>query len=134
MRLSWPRRRLRPDESPRIGLEIRVDRDRVAPGETVRGSVLAGDEGSTGEVRVALTLHERSTEYEAIASTIPAAGGGAIAAGAAREFAIELPEDALPSVRAIHGGLSWTLDATDDSGEHPAASAPIEVVVRQPVS
>jgi hypothetical protein len=134
MRLRWPRRRRRPDHVPRVGLEIRVDRDRVAPGETVQGSVLAGDDGSDGEVLVALTLRERSTEYESVASTIPADAGGAIAARATREFAIELPEGALPSVRATHGGLTWTVDATDDSGADPAASVPIEVVVGAPVS
>jgi len=135
VRLRLRRRRRRDSAAaPRTGLEIRLERDRFAPGETVRGSVLAGQEGSTGEVHLALSLRERSTEYECVASTVPGAPGGAIPPGGAERFAIELPEDALPSLRSMHGGLSWTVDATDGSGEGVAASKTIEVVVEEAVT
>lgn len=111
-----------------------MERARHARGEAVRGTVLGGSRGSTGEVRVALNLRERSTEYESVADSVPGGDGSVIPPGGTRPFAIELHEDTLPSVRTAHGGLVWAVDATDDSGPEPAASTPIEVVVREPLA
>lgn len=94
-------------------LEIRLDRDRVVAGETVRGSAAVVEGGGPGEIRVWLSFRERSGESEAVTMTLP--GGwlqDELGPGTAHGFAIELPPDAPPSYISRHGALWWTVDAS----------------------
>ena len=106
------RRRGEPARTGPVRLELRLERDRYAPGDTVRGSAAVAEGGGAGEIRVWLSFHERSGEYEAVTMTLP---GGSLEAqlapGSAHGFAIELPADAPPSYIARHGALWWTVDA-----------------------
>jgi hypothetical protein len=96
-----------------VRLEVRLERDRFAPGDTVRGSAAVAEGGGAGEIRVWLSFHERSGEYEAVRMTLP---GGSLEAqlapGTAHGFAIELPGEAPPSFISRHGALWWTVDAS----------------------
>jgi hypothetical protein len=109
-----------------------MERERYLPGETVRGSVVVPASGAGG-IEVSINFRERSTEYEAITVTVPGGrlGEGDSAPGSGHRFAIDLPEDALPSQSSRHGALWWTVDATTiESGPDLVASATIEVACR----
>lgn len=98
------------------------------PGETVRGEVLAAEGGA--EIKVALSFHERSTEYEAVMITVPARvqqraeqGSGEVG-----RFEVELPPDAPPAYDSAHGALWWSVDASaGQPGSGVAATTRIEV-------
>ena len=117
------RRRAEPARTGPVRLEVRLDRDRFVPGDTVRGSAVVAEGGGLGEIRVWLSFHERSGDYEAVTMTLP---GGSLEAelapGIAHGFAIELPPDAPPSYISRHGALWWTVDAS--IGE-PATGSPV---------
>jgi hypothetical protein len=102
------------------GPELRLERERYAPGDTVRG-VVKLDRGTVGEIEVSLNFHERSTEYEATPISIPALPAEQTGLGSdGHRFAIELPEDAPPTLEARHGALWWTVDATVGGPDAPA--------------
>lgn len=116
--------------SPR--LELQLDRDRFSPGETVTGTVLVTEGGSSRRLEVTLDYHERGEdEYQRVAQSL--SGGelhtGDLATGASYPFSIELPADALPSYKSNHGELWWELDArSDELGRDTHARRRIEVV------
>lgn len=128
--MRWRARRAARATAEPLALDLRLERARFAPGETVRGSVLVVEgEGGRGEVRIALSFRERSTEYEAVAASVP---GDALTVelspGSSHPFSIRLPEDARPSYVAPHGGMWWTVDATaGEHGDAQVASRGIEV-------
>jgi hypothetical protein len=118
-----------------MSLEIRLDRVHYAPGETVRGWVLAADGLGTARLEVALNFHERATEYETVTETVPgeADEGDGSEAGGERSFAIELPEDALPSCTSTNGSLWWSVDASVKTpGRELLATRRVEVVSEVP--
>ena len=107
-----------------------MERERYLPGETVRGTVVVPEGIGVEGIDVSLNFRERSTEYEAITVTIPSGrlDEGDPAPGGGHRFAIELPDDALPSQSGRHGALSWTVDATmSGSSVDRVVSARIEV-------
>jgi hypothetical protein len=129
MRWRWRRRETTSPPRP-AGPEVRLERERYLPGETVRGAVVVPEGAGVERIEVSLNFRERSTEYEATTVTIP--GGrldeGDPAPGGGHRFAIELPDDALPSQSGRHGALSWTVDATMmGSSADRVVSARIEV-------
>ena len=107
------RRRAEPARTGPVSLELRLERDRFTPGDTIRGSAAVAEGGGLGEIRVWLSFRERSGDYEAVTRTLP---GGSLEAeltpGTAHGFAIELPADAPPSYISRHGALWWTVDAS----------------------
>jgi len=111
-------------------LEVRLDRERYAPGDTVRGAVAVVAGGGSAELGVALDFHEGSIECGAIAITtarVPVHEGELIE-GSAYSFALELPQDAPPSQTSPHGGLWWAVDVSaGEPGSSPLASRRIEV-------
>ncbi len=101
--------------SPR--LELQVDREQYAPGETVTGKVAVAEGGRSRKVEVSLCYREKTEEeYEHTAVTLP--GGelhtGDLLQGSSYPFAITLPEQALPSYTSAHGELYWELEARSD--------------------
>jgi hypothetical protein len=101
-----------------VKLEVRPERERYAPGETVAGAVVVAEGGSSRRLEIELRYREQTMleEYEHTALTVP--GGelhtGDLEAGASFAFAIPLPADALPSFKSAHGELFWELDARSD--------------------
>jgi hypothetical protein len=113
----WRRREPHRAESRDPGFEVHLERQSYGPGETVRGSVLGG---SGRELEVSLSLHERSPEYEAIPVTISVPLDAGEGGSGARRFAVEVPDDAPPSLMARHGALWWTVDAAIEGPDSPA--------------
>lgn len=111
MRLGWRRRRTRAPE-PEAKLEIRLEREWYAPGETIRGSVVPTERRASEEIEVWAGFHERGTEYQVVPVTIPGEriedGGDA----GVQRFVIALPRDALPSYTSRHGALWWEVAAS----------------------
>ena len=102
------------------GPELRLERERYAPGDTVRGLVTL-DRETTGEIEMSLSFHERSTEYEATPISIPARPAEQTGPGRdGHRFAIEVPDDVPPTLEARHGALWWTVDARVGGPEAPA--------------
>ena len=98
-------------------LEIRVEQERYAPGDTVAGTVVVSEGGRSRKLEIELRYREQTSEdYQHTAVTLP--GGelhaGDLAAGTSFPFAIALPADALPSYKSAHGELCWELDARSD--------------------
>jgi hypothetical protein len=130
----WPRRRDEAEpapQEPEDELGLRLERERVAAGEVVRGSVVVEESGEAAGVEVALRLHERSVECDVVAAELgdSAPRREQLPDGVAYRFAIELPPDALPSCPSPHGGLAWTVDVSGPSIEAgEVLSRPIEVV------
>jgi len=124
------RRKATPVAAQGAQLEVRLDRERYAPGETVRGSIVVVEGRGPGEIAVSLNFHERSTEYEAVAIETPRVSlhRGDLIKGSAHRFAIALPEDAPPSQTTVHGALWWAVDASaGEPGASPVVSRRIEV-------
>jgi hypothetical protein len=104
----WRRRSAARDAPRAPGPELRLERERYGPGETVRG-VVALDRGAPSEVEVSLNFHERSAEYDATPISLPSQSGEH--GTDEYRFAIELPDDAPPALEGRHGELWWTVDA-----------------------
>jgi hypothetical protein len=118
-----------------VRIEVRPDRDRYAPGETVRGAVAVVAGGGPALLVVALNLHERSTGCEAIAIATPPTPihEGELIEGSVYRFGLGLPADAPPSVASPHGGLWWAVDVSaGEPGSSPLASRRIEVEAPPP--
>lgn len=128
--MRWRRRRPEPAR-PAFVLDLRLERARFGPGETVRGSVLVVDgAGGRTEARIALSLRERSTRYEAVAARLEGDRVVAIelAVGSEARFEIAIPAQAQPSLVTPHGGIWWTVEALAmDSDAPPLVSRGIEI-------
>jgi len=100
--------------SPR--LELRVDRERYAPGDTVTGTVAVLEGGRSRALEVLLQYNERTEDYAAVAVSVSSGPlqAGDLATGSAFAFRLALPPDALPNHRSDHGELYWELDAKSE--------------------
>jgi len=120
--------------SPR--LELQVDREQYAPGETVTGNVTVAEGGRSRKLEVSLRYREKAEDdYEHTAVTLP--GGelhtGDLVEGASYPFAIALPGDALPGYASAHGELHWELEArSDELGVDTRECRRVVVSVRPP--
>jgi len=112
---------------PEDELGVNVEREPVAPGEAVQGSVTLGSDVAEG-VSVALRFRERSVDCEVVALelTDPEPRREPVGANVTYTFAIPLPTDALPSLSSPHGGLTWTLEVSGTSIPEPIAR-PVQV-------
>jgi hypothetical protein len=100
-----------------VKLEVRLERERYAPGETVSGTVAVTEGGGSRKLEVELRFREGTSEdYEHTVVALP--GGelhtGDLETGASFPFSIALPDDALPSFKSANGELYWELDARSD--------------------
>jgi hypothetical protein len=111
-------------------MEIEIDSASLAPGQSVKGTARTGRPGLQ-HVRVGLLFREESGGWEVTISQVLAEGfedARDYPEGAELPFAIEVPGDALPSVRGRHGGLFWEVVArTDRVGSRGTASRRVEV-------
>lgn len=115
-------------------LQVQLARDRYTPSDTVSGSVLVLEGGTSRTLEVSLEFREEADgRYDDTPVRVP--GGelhaGDLTMGASYEFAIALPEDALPNLKTMHGKLWWEVDAhSDERGRDTHERKPIDVVVR----
>lgn len=103
--------------SPRFQLQL--DRERYAPGDTVKGTILVTEGGSSRALEACLEYTEETADYSEVALSIPSGPlhEGDLTAGTSFEFELALPPDALPSYKSRHGELYWELDVkSDESG------------------
>jgi hypothetical protein len=115
--------------SPRF--ELQVDRERYSPGETVRGTLLVLEGGSSRSLEVLLTYKEKTEDYSAVVSSVSSGPlhTGDLTPGMSFGFALPLPPDALPNVKSEHGELCWQLDArSDEPGRDTHKLRRIEVI------
>jgi hypothetical protein len=100
--------------SPRFQLQL--DRERYAPGDTVRGTILVLEGGDSRSLEARLEYNEETDDYHEVAISIPSSAlhEGELTTGTSFEFQLALPADALPNYRSRHGELYWQLDVKSD--------------------
>jgi hypothetical protein len=108
-----------------------LERQRYAPGETVRGHVDAVEAIDARDLTVGLHYMEETRDYRgaglvAATSTLHV---GPVAQGSRFAFELALPPDALPAFRTKNSGLWWEVVAkADKPGFDKHASLGIDVV------
>ena len=115
--------------SPRF--DLRLERERYAPGDVVRGTVQVLEGGESRTLEAFLLFHEESDDYERVAAQVGSGPlvTGDLADGASYSFAIPLPAEALPNYRSKHGELWWEVDVkSDELGRDSHERQRIEVV------
>ena len=100
--------------SPRFQLQL--DRQRYAPGEMVKGTILVLEGGAARALEAQLEYKEESPDYSEVAVSIPSGTlhDGDLTEGTSFEFELTLPPDALPSYNSRHGELYWVVDVKSD--------------------
>lgn len=95
---------------------IELARDRFAPGDAVRGTVIILEGGSSRDLEVLLHYTEETDDYSATAVSVTSGilHAGDLPVGASFGFEVSLPADALPNYRSEHGELYWLLDVKSD--------------------
>jgi hypothetical protein len=119
-----------------VKLEVQLDGEAYAPGETVTGSVLVLEGGGSRSLDVSLHFRERTSEDDEH-TPVTLSGGelhaGDLTTGASYPFGIQLPPDALPNFKSKHGELFWEVDArSDERGRDTHARKRIDVAVPPP--
>jgi hypothetical protein len=116
-------------------LELQLDRERYALGETIRGTVQVLDGGSSRSLEVLLNYYEETEHFAEVAgstSTGPLQTGD-LTTGMSFDFELTLPPDALPNYRSEHGELYWEVDARSEKrGPDTHARRRIEVTAAAP--
>ena len=116
--------------SPR--LDVRLDRDRYGPGDTVRGWITVAEGGASRDLSAALEYREETEDYEEVAERIETGPlhVGDLTTGASFEFQLKLPDDARPGYKSTHGELYWELDVkSDERGRDTHERRRVEVVI-----
>ena len=100
--------------SPRFQLQL--DQERYAPGDTIRGTILVLEGGSSRSLEALLEYNEETDDYQQVAISIPSGSlhEGELTTGTSFEFQLALPPDALPNFRSKHGELYWQVDVKSD--------------------
>ena len=90
-------------------LELRLDRERYEPGETIRGTVYVLEGGGSRSVEALLDYNEKTEDHASVATSISSGPlqAGDLATGMSFEFELALPPDAFPNYRSEHGELYW---------------------------
>ena len=96
-------------------LEVTLENEICAPGETVRGTVYVVEDEKSRSLTASLEYHEETEDYDHVATRIPSAlHEGNLTAGMSFPFSLSLPADALPNFRSAHGELYWEVHAQSD--------------------
>jgi hypothetical protein len=96
--------------------DLRLDRARCAPGDTITGTIHVLKGGPSRSLEVRLAYHERTEDYATVATSLSSGPlhTGDLAAGMSLAFELALPTDALPNYSSEHGELYWQLDVKSD--------------------
>ena len=119
--------------SPR--LQVELERTQYAPGETVKGTALVIEGGTSRSLEAVLSYNEETEDYSEVAISILSGPlhEGDLAAGTSYSFELPLPPDALPNYESGHGTLYWEVDVrSDEFGRDTHAGARIEVELGRP--
>jgi hypothetical protein len=100
--------------SPRFQLQL--DRERYAPGETIKGTIRVLEGGGSRGLEARLEYNEETADYSEVAVSIPSGKlhEGDLTEGTSFEFELALPPDAPPSYKSRHGELYWELDVKSE--------------------
>ena len=92
-------------------LDVELYDEPVEVGKFVSGRVRVVEGGPAGEVRVSLTFHEHTRDFDVAArgAEVPVHVGDVIA-GDGYEFQFPLGPDQPPSVASKHGELYWQIE------------------------
>lgn len=115
-------------------LSLTLDRDELAPGDAVEGTVRVDEGGRSRRLSVALLYRERTHDYREVAREVPGPElhRGDLETGASFRFALRLPEDALPGIASPHGRLWWEVDVkSDELGPDTHATRELTIVPRR---
>lgn len=121
--------------SPRF--EFQLERERYTPGETITGTVVVLEGGSSRSLEVLLEYHEETEDYSEIATSISSGPlhTGDLTPGMSFSFTLPLPPDAFPNYQSDHGKLFWELDAkSDEPGPDTHEHRRIEVESNHPTA
>ena len=102
------------------------------PGEAIAGTVVVDEPGHVELFELEARYWERTTAgFEALASRVRSGPlfSGVVEAGAAADFSLPLPADALPAYRSTRAELGWRLEAhlRIDGADEWEVLAPLEV-------
>jgi hypothetical protein len=97
-------------------LELWLDREHYAPGDTVRGTVRVLEGDRSRSLEVTLNYNELTEDYAAVAASVSSGplNTGDLTTGMSFGFALALPQDAFPNYSSEHGELFWEVDARSD--------------------
>jgi hypothetical protein len=118
--------------SPRF--ELQLDRERYAPGDTVKGTILVLEGGASRALEALLEYNEETADYSEVALSIRSGPlhEGELTTGTSYEFELGLPVDAPPDYKSRHGELYWQVDVkSDESGRDTHERRRIEVTPGQ---
>lgn len=111
-------------------LALALERDRLEPGEWLRGEVVVLQPADARSLEVFVRFQERTEDYKepALTGRTGPLHRGPLAAGSRFPFALQLPPDAPPPYRSRFGELYWEVDAKlDRSGRDAHAEQRIVV-------
>lgn len=118
-------------------LELRLDRERYAPGDSIRGTIHVLEGGRSRSVEALLNHNEKTEDYAAVATSVSSGPlqAGDLATGTSFEFELALPPDAFPNYRSEHCELYWELDIkSEELGPDTHRRRRIEVAPAQPAA
>jgi hypothetical protein len=97
-------------------LELWLDREHYAPGDTVRGTIRVVEGDRSRSLEAMLAYNEKTGDYAAVATSVSSGplATGDLTTGMSFGFALALPPDALPNYRSEHGELFWEVDVRSD--------------------
>jgi hypothetical protein len=97
--------------------QLRLERERYAPGDAVRGTIHVVEGGRSRSLEVLLEYHEKTADYAAVATSVSSGPlhAGELASGTSFQFELALPPDALPNCHGEHGELYWELDVRSEA-------------------
>ena len=97
-------------------LALALERDRLEPGEWLRGEVVVLQQADARSLEVFVHYLERTEDYKepALTGRTGPLHRGPLPAGARLPFALQLPPEAPPPYRSRFGELYWEVDAKLD--------------------
>jgi hypothetical protein len=97
-------------------LQLQLNRERYAPGETIEGTILVLEGGASRSLEAVLGYNEKTDDYSEVATSISTGRlhSGDLRTGMSFAFELTLPQDALPNYRSEHGELYWQVDVKSD--------------------
>jgi hypothetical protein len=113
--------------------ELRLDRERCAPGDTISGTIHVLEGGRSRSLEVLLNYNEETEDYAAVATSVSSGPlqAGDLATGMSFEFELAFPPDAFPNYRSEHGELYLELEVkSEEFGLDTHARRRIEVAAR----
>lgn len=114
--------------SPRF--ELQLDRERYAPGDTIKATILVLEGGRSRSLEAALDYVEETEDYLDVGTSISAGvlHTGELQTGTSFQVEWPLPADAFPNYRSEHAELYWRLDVkSNESGRDTHERRRIEV-------